>query len=199
MSVTKKCVVIFTEGETEEEFYNCLLEKIKKKNNIQRFKIDKIEKRCLKGIAKFDKKLLNIYKNDLKIKYSGYDIIVFLCYDTDVFHITQNPPVDWTYVDKELYKLGAAKVYHLRAEKCIEDLFLLDIQGIINFLKIKKPRKIIGNNGVEKLEYLFDKGNRLYQKGFSTKGFIQFLDISLILEKEYQMFEPLINELINKD
>ena len=111
----------------KKNFYNLLLEEIKRKNKIYKFSVDKIEKRCLKGIAKFDKKLLNIYKNDIKIRYADYKIIVFLCYDTDVFQISQNPPVDWIDVEKKLYDLGASNVYHIKADKCIEDLFLLDI------------------------------------------------------------------------
>ena len=115
-----------------------------------------------------------------------------------MFQISQNPPVDWIDVEKKLYNLGASNVYHIKADKCIEDLFLLDIDGIVKFLKIKKT-KLIGNNGVERLENLFLKGNRIYQKGFTTKGFIASLNLSLILDKKHEMFEPLINELINNN
>ncbi len=188
----KKCVIIFTEGETEEEFYNVLLDEIKKRYHMQKFSINKLEKRCLKGITKFDNKLLNIYKNDLKIKYKDYEKIIFLCYDTDVFEFTQKPSINWKEVEEKLYELGVNKIYHLSADKCIEDWFLLDIEGILNYLNIKKPKKIIGKNGVEKLEFLFNKGNRLYQKGFATKGFIESLDCSLILDKQYDVFKPLI-------
>ena len=77
MAKSKTCIIIFTEGETEEEFYNLLLEEIKRKNNIHKFSVDKLERRCLKGISKFDKKLLNIYKNDIKVRYYDYKVVVF--------------------------------------------------------------------------------------------------------------------------
>ena len=168
----KKCVIIFTEGETEEIFYNRLLNEIKVETNISKFYIDKLEKRCLKGISKFDKKLINIYKNNLSKKYRDYEIVVFLCYDSDVFDFSTKPPVDWEDIEKKLYKLGASKVYHIEAKKCIEDLFLIDINGICDFLKITVPRNIRGRNAVEKLNYLFYKGKRIYQKGYATKAFI---------------------------
>ena len=195
----KKCVIIFTEGETEEIFYNRLLNEIKVETNISKFYIDKLEKRCLKGISKFDKKLINIYKNNLSKKYRDYEIVVFLCYDSDVFDFSTKPPVDWEDIEKKLYKLGASKVYHIEAKKCIEDLFLIDINGICDFLKINVPRNVRGRDAVEKLNYLFYKGKRIYQKGYSTKGFIESLDISLILNKKYEMFENLIFELTDKN
>ena len=194
----KKCVIIFTEGETEEVFYNRLLNEIKIKTSTSKFYIDKLEKICLKGISKFDKKLINIYKNDLSKKYHNYEIVVFLCYDSDVFDFSTKPPVDWNYIEKNLYELGASKVYHIKAKTCIEDLFLIDINGICDFLKIDVPRNVRGRNAVEKLNYLFYKGKRIYQKGYSTKGFIESLDISLILNKKYEMFENLVYELTYK-
>ena len=77
-------------------------------------------------------------------------------------------------------------------------MFLIDINGICDFLKITVPRNICGRNAVEKLNYLFYKGKRIYQKGYSTKGFIESLDISLILNKKYEMFENLVYELTYK-
>ena len=81
----------------------------------------------------------------------SYSIIY--SYDTDVFEFTQKPSINWKEVENKLYELGVNKIYHLSADKCIEDWFLLDLQGILNYLDIKKPKKIIGKNDVEKLEF----------------------------------------------
>lgn len=49
------------------------------------------------------------------------------------------------------------------------------------------------------MKNLFMRGNRIYQKGFSCEGFINSLDISLILRCKQEMFEPLIKELLNEE
>lgn len=196
MSRKKKCILICYEGETEDEFYSVVLDEIKAINNIDKFNVDKISKRCLQGITRFDKKLINKFANDINTIYKNYDVTIFLCYDTDVFELSAKPVIDWNNVEKELIRLGAKNVYHIRAEKCIEDVFLLDIGGICRYLNIKEVKRVSGNNGIEKMKTLFSKGNRVYQKGYSSSCFIQSLDIRKILSKEMTMFEPLINELL---
>lgn len=197
MGSRKKCIVIYTEGETECEFYDKILDELKRINKIDRFNVDKIIKQCLKGITKFDKKLLKKFEYDIKTKYSEYEIIVFLCYDTDVFDFNAKPPVNWNDVDTKLKILGAKEVYHIKAERCIEDIFLIDTIGICKYLNISQVKKINGQNGVEKMKNLFMKGNRIYQKGFSCEGFINVLDIPLILKEKQVVFKPLTQELLD--
>lgn len=199
MSSRKKCIVIYTEGETECEFYDKLLYELKTIYKIDRFDVDKIIKQCLKGITKFDKKLLKKFEYDIKTKYSEYEIIVFLCYDTDVFDFNAKPPVNWDDVDAKLKRLGAKEVYHIKAEKCIEDIFLIDTIGICKYLNIPQVKKVNGQNGVEKMKNLFMRGNRIYQKGFSCEGFINSLDISLILKEKQVVFKPLVQELLDTE
>lgn len=194
----KRCVVFFTEGEIEDEFYGCLLNEIKESYNVDRFNSDKIIKKCLKGICRFDKKLINKYEIEIKNKYKSYDIIVFLCYDTDYFEFSSKPSVDWNEVNDKLMLLGAKEVYHIKAEKCIEDFLLYDVDGICNYLKIKKPGRIKGKNGVEKLDYLFSLGNRVYQKGYLSKDFIKSLNITKIREYIYKDIEPILDTLLSK-
>lgn len=199
MSSKKKCIVIYTEGETECEFYDKLLDELKRINQIDRFNVDKIIKQCLKGITKFDKKLLKKFEYEIKAKYSDYEIIVFLCYDTDVFDFNAKPLVNWNDVDAKLKRLGAKEIHHIKAEKCIEDIFLIDIIGICKYLNIPQVKRVNGQNGVEKMKNLFMRGNRIYQKGFSCEGFINALDISLILEEKQVVFKPFIQELLDTE
>ncbi len=196
MRSKKKCIVMYMEGETELEFYDLLLNKIKTNYNLEKFRVDKIVKQCLKGISKFDKKLLKKFEYDIKTKYKDYEISVYLCYDTDVFEYNAKPPVNWKKVEKKLKTLGANNVYHIKAQRCIEDIFLLDLSGICKYLNINDLKNINGSNGVEKMKNLFAKGNRIYQKGFSCEGFVQSLNIDLILNKISDMIEPLIDKLI---
>ncbi len=196
MSRKKRCIIIYAEGETEIEFYDSILIKAKEKYGISKFNADKIIKKCLRGITKFDKKLLKKFEYEIIPKYKDYEIIVFLCYDTDVFDCSSNPPVDWKNVELALKKLGTNKVIHIKAERCIEDVFLIDIRGICNFLNIKYTSKISGKDGVTKMQNLFKKGNRIYQKGYACDGFISNLDIEKILEKSKTMLEPFIIEFL---
>ena len=196
MSSKKRCIIIYSEGETDSEFYNSVLTKTKDKYEISQFNADAIIKKCLRGITKFDKKLLKKFEYEIMPKYGDYEIIVFLCYDTDVFDYSSKPPVDWKNVESELKKMGAYKVIHVKAERCIEDVFLIDIEGICNFLKIKKVNNVIGQNGVEKMQNLFNKGNRVYQKGYSCEGLIESLNMEKICEKSKKMLEPFIKEFL---
>ena len=192
----KKCVVIYTEGETDEEFYNMVLETIKEKMPMRKFQVDVLKKSCITGIAKFQKKVVNKFKKEIAVNYSKeYEIIVFLCYDTDVFEFGVHPPVDRERLEKDLIKEGATKVIHLKAKRTIEDFFVYDIDGIAKFLKIKKPQNMSGLTGLQKIDKLFAKANRIYQKGYKCTGFIQSLDMDKIFPKICNEIKPLCIEL----
>ena len=199
MESKKRCIIIYTEGETEEEFYDLVLEKIKEEYGADKFNVNKIIKKCLKGICKFDKKLLRKFEHEIFPKYKDYEIVVFLCYDADVFECSAKPPVDCSKLEQKLIELGANKVIHLKAEKCIEDLFLIDLVSICKYLGIDKIDRINGKNGVEKMKKLFSKGNRIYLKGYSCIGFVKALDMNKILENRKQMFKLLVDEIISSD
>ena len=192
----KKCIVIYTEGETDEEFYDKVLNTIKNKIPCKKFKTEILKKSCITGIAKFQKKLVNKFTKEIANTYSKeYEIIVFLCYDTDVFEFGAHPPVDREKLEKDLLKAGASKVTHLKAKRSIEDFFIYDLDGIVNFLKIKKPQNLKGATGLEKLEKLFSKANRIYQKGHKFSGFIDSLDMNIIFPKICKEIKPLCIEL----
>ena len=188
MKKQKKCIVIYTEGETEEEFYNLILDKTKEKYKIRKFNSDLIIKKCIKGICKFENKLLSKFKKEIISEYKEYRIIVYLCYDTDVFVDSVNPPIDRNKIE-----------VNIKADKCIEDVFLYDIEGICKFLKIKTVKSVSGKNGVEKMKKLFERANRVYQKGYSCEGLVKKLNIDLIEEKIEKQLLPLLNEILPDD
>lgn len=194
--MAKKCVVIYTEGETDEEFYDKVLDTIKSKIPSNKFKVDILKKSCIKGIAKFQKKVVNKFKKEIISSYGkDYEIIVFLCYDTDVFEFGIHPPVDRAKLETDLLNSGASKVIHLKAKKSIEDFFVYDVDGIADFLKIKKPKTLKGSTGLEKLEKLFLKGNRIYQKGHKCVGFISHLNMDIIFPNICSEIKPLCTTL----
>ena len=72
---------------------------------------------------------------------------------------------------------------------------LYDIEGICKYLKIKKPSKLKGKTGIEKMEYLFSLGNRIYQKGYPSENFIKSLNMNIIIDSINNEISPIINEL----
>jgi hypothetical protein len=193
-----KVIVMFTEGETDEEFYKAIINNIRGKISSKRFDVDAIEYKCIRGISKFGSKLLNKFQKEIVPKYSNNDIIVFLCYDTDAFENSQHPPVDRKRLQQQLLQSGAKKVVHLKAARNIEDFFIQDIDGIFNFLRLNKNKINIKNrndSGLELIKYLFRCANRTYQKGYKLEGFINSLNINLISSKICIQLRSLCNEL----
>ncbi len=121
--------------------------------------------------------------------------MVALCYDTDVFGYVQKPKMNWGNIEKMLLQDGAERVIHIRAEKSIEDWFLLDMEGVKRFLKLKPDVQPNGVNGYEKLKSLFKKANKIYTKGQEVNGFVEALDIGLISKKVSNGLELLYREL----
>ena len=60
--------------------------------------------------------------------------------------------MDWKKVENELIKLGVKKVFHIKAQKCIKDVFLTDLKEICDFLNIEPINNIQGTNGIDKLK-----------------------------------------------
>ncbi len=192
-----KIIVIFTEGETDEVFYKrlCNYLRIKTIANI------KIVIKNLKGVGRYESKASAILKHQIISKYPKTEIVVFCSYDLDVFGILfqQKPPVDWKKVETKLRNIGINKIYHLKADNMIEDWFLIDLEGLSKFLKIKQPKKLKGNNAYEKIRGLFKKANKIYQKGSNVHRFVEFLDIVKIyksLDNQFDKLKEEINRLV---
>ena len=97
--------------------------------------------------------------------------------------------------EKDLIDKGASKVIHIKAKKSIEDFFMYDLDGIINYLKIARPKSLKGSTGLKKLETLFLNANRIYQKGHKCSGFIDSLNMNTIFPNICEEIRPLCTEL----
>jgi hypothetical protein len=179
--IMKKTILLFVEGDTEKEFYEVLFQYYRK--------ISKRPLRCnfrvinLKGIGKFENKVSAKIKHELRDKYKGTELVIFCCYDTDVFDLAGKPATQWSVVKKKVADLGISKFNEIAAHKMIEDWFLNDMDGLCSFLNIKNSSKPKGKDGYEKMKTLFRKGNKVYQKGSYCHRFIPMLNISLIVNK----------------
>lgn len=192
-----KYVVIFVEGETEEELYKNYI--------IPLVRNSTLNKRLECEISIFNVRGFGGFKNDSIMKFKklkesnpNKEFIVALCYDTDVFEFASIPPINWNDVKSRMLKFGANEVIQVRARKSIEDWLLYDVTGICKWLRIKEPSKVNGKNGYEKIQSLFRKGNKIYVKGRKVSGLLERLDIQKIMNSTNKELEPLIEILKSK-
>ena len=81
---------------------------------------------------------------------------------------------------------------NLGIKSCIEDWILCDQEGICRFLKLKGvPKTLKGDNGIEILNDLFGKANKVYQKGYQIKDVVATLDMGVIRKKNKDILKPL--------
>lgn len=188
----KYIIVIFVEGDTDYEFYNKLIQyyRANSKSNIRTVKIYN-----LKGIGRFESKVVAKIKYDILPKYDTDKIIVFCCYDTDVFELGKKPPTNWKFIKKQLNNIGITDFNEIKAVRMIEDWFLIDLVGLCSFLKIKSQKSVKGKDGFDKIKNIFKKGNKIYQKGNNSHKFVQTLDISLIRTSLKNKFKKLEEKL----
>lgn len=131
-----KCLVLFVEGQTEVEFYKALIKYIREIHTDKKLE-HKIIYRSIDGIGGYKKEVNRIFLKEILPKVEGCQVTVALCYDTDVFGYVQKPRINWNEVEKILKDDGAHKVLHIKAEKSIEDWFLIDKEGIKAFPKVE--------------------------------------------------------------
>ena len=170
-------IILFVEGDTEKEFYQELINFYRGKIT---GKVPKIKIYNLKGIGRFESKVASKIKSEILPIYSQDKVSIFCCYDSDVFELGKKPPTNWDIVEKKLYELGIKSFFKIIAKRMIEDWFLIDLNGLLAFLKLKKSPNIKGKDANEKMKVLFKAGNKIYQKGNSSHKFIPSLNIENI-------------------
>lgn len=190
-----KCLVLFVEGETEIEFYKRVVANARQKRADG--KLDSyIEYRNVNGIGGFKNIALRKFIKEIRPKYgASCEYCVVLCRDTDVFELASKPPIKWDEVEVAFHENGVQRVIHIEARHSIEDWFLLDVDGILSFLRLSKKTKVSGSNGYDKLKKLFRQANKMYFKGMKSSGLVDRLDIDRIVQDIYDELEPLYKEL----
>jgi hypothetical protein len=191
-----KMIWVVTEGQTDEEYYKQIIREIRKNNDNVPFSVDKIKHTCAKGIGRFEKKIPNVFKKDIIKAFPEHDKVVFLCYDQDVFQFASKPPVDRKRLESTLKECGASKVYHIRADKTIEDVFMKDPEGIKNHLRLSQNYRINTSlSGLDMIKKMFKDANRTYFKGEKTEGLIEALDLTRIMLETCPDLRNLCREL----
>lgn len=191
-------IIIFVEGETEEKFYKELIKFLINKN--QEKDIRKYEVVNLRGIGKFESKMIPKFENGImnKPRYEGCKFSVACSYDEDVFIYQSHPAVDWDDKVTKFRKLKVEPIILISAKEMIEDWFLIDYQGLCKYLNIpiKYPT---GNNGNKKMQNLFKAADKVYIKGSDTGDFVPSLDMNKIYIKLKDKFKDLEDILFIKD
>jgi hypothetical protein len=190
-----KCLVLFVEGDTEVEFYKQVIANAKKLRSNGRFDTS-IDCKSINGVGGFKNIVLRKFVKEIKTKYDDDCIYtVVLCRDTDVFELSQKPPVKWDEVEKKLRDSGADDVIHIEAKHSIEDWFLYDTEGILSFLRLNKKTKVSGKNGYDKLKRLYKLAKKMYYKGMKSNGMVSRLDIDKIANEVKDQLNPLYEAL----
>lgn len=180
------------EGETDEVFFKALIDYYR---TISTSEMRPCKIYNLRGVTRYCSKLLAKLKNDClpDAKNKGYKIQTVCCtYDTDVFEVRNPLMVDWSALRKAVKRMGIEEFIQLGIKSSIEDWLLCDQESICRFLKLKDvPKTLKGNNGNEKLNDLFGRANKVYQKGYQTKDLVTSLDMGVLRNKNKVFLEPL--------
>ena len=177
-------VVIFVEGDTDEVLFKALIEHYRtvSKTELRPCKI------CnLKGVTRYSSKLVAKLQNEYmpEARKKGYQIQTICCsYDTDVFEVRNPMIVNWDTLRKTVKRMGIQEFLQLGIRSSIEDWLLCDIKGICRYLGLTTiPKSLKGNDGNAKLNDLYSKARRIYQKGYQVKELVASLDMSVIRKK----------------
>ena len=188
----KTHILLYVEGDTEDVLFPAIIKYYK-----QTFSCADIEVHIenLKGIGKYSGKAKGILRQLMnKIKKDGDTLKVVLCsYDTDAFEFKSNPPIDWKKLKKEFENItGKKNITLIPIKSSIEDWLLSDIDGLCKYLRIKKkPQRLSGNNGFDKISHWFKQHGKVYYKGYDSKVIINHIDIEKITTTHSAELEPI--------
>ncbi len=186
-------VLLYVEGDTEEEFYRFLLEWLDKTRK-RRPKMKELIIKNLKGIGGFKRIALRYYINHIRDRKLPFSVI--LAYDTDVFEFSSLPPVDWKRVDYLFGNYGVQSIFHIQQRSMIEDWFLGDKEGLCRYLEIPIDTAVPpGDDANKRMQSLFHIANKMYYKGHYTRNFLDDLDIGKIYKQQESSLQPLVDLL----
>lgn len=193
-------VVIFVEGDTDEVLFKALIEHYQ---TISKTEILPCIICNLKGVTRYSSKLVAKLQNEYlpEARKKGYQIQTICCsYDTDVFEARNPLIVNWAALRKTVKRMGIQEFLQLGIRSSIEDWILCDMEGICRYLGLSAiPKSLKGTNGNTKLNDLYSKARKIYQKGYQVKELVASLDMSVIRKKNVDTladFEKALNVTI---
>ena len=180
----KAHVVIFVEGDTDKLLFDALVRYYRQQYGAG---IASCEVRNLHGVSRYMSKVSGKLRNQIipAVEKKGMEVKAVCCsYDTDVFEYAERPVVDWNRVEAEVKRMGVKNFCQVKVEQMIEDWLLDDMEGLCGYLKLKRrPAKLQGKNGYERVKSLYKAGGQVYVKGFGADGLVAALDMGVIRQK----------------
>lgn len=199
----KKGIAFIFEGDTEKVFYQALLKHLCEKYDGVSFEksADANSGEVYYTLGNDDNKMLvrfNVVGTISQITNSGswfearcygqnkgLPWTVFLCYDTDNYtpNISKFYEDDWKELRKTISKHKTCEIIDLAAQADIEDIMLLDLEGVFNFLDMEPIPDPTGNKGKAKMKKIFrTKGQGCaYHAGERAEDLIKALDLDKII------------------
>lgn len=196
-----KAIAFILEGDTEELFYlrflwfmcekyHYTLEKCSDDYSKETIYIIKSSEACILvkcyvvGTIPNMPQAASWFKNLCSKRYK-IPWTVCLCYDTDEYKedISKFHQGDWEHLYKKIKTRDT--VIDLAASADIEDIMLLDRQGICDYLGIditQFPQTLKGAKGKKKMKALFRQFGQYYQEGTRANGLISSLDMQLLID-----------------
>lgn len=191
-------IAFICEGETEEVFYKTLVQKYSMIMKAEHYGNDNLDGTAI--IIRTEEKSVRIsfkctstcsqitnqvewIRNEYADKIRNRDICIYICYDTDSYRedITRFEEGDWEYFIKQIEKIsGEINIIQLAAKAQIEDIMLIDKNGIKKYLgltEIAIPNK---SKGKYKMREVFKQANKCYREGYRSERFINSLDFEYI-------------------
>lgn len=114
------------------------------------------------------------------------DWTAFLCYDTDNYtpNISKFYKDDWSELRKTISKHRSCTIIDLAAQADIEDIMLLDLEGIFRYLEMEPIPMPTGNKGKAKMKKIFRAKGRgcAYHEGERAAPLINALDFDKIIK-----------------
>ena len=122
---------------------------------------------------------------------------VFLCYDTDSpdKDISKFYQDDWKLLRDELKKAKAKEIVDLAACADIEDVMLIDIEGICKYLGISVPTELKGRKGKAKMKALYRSCGSTYHEGEKSADMVETLNFQKIMDDGPIDLHKLVDEI----
>ncbi len=197
-----KGVAFILEGTTEKVFYLELLKFFQKKHPEVDFirNLDDntgeisyiLQKASTKVLIKFNvvgtiSQVINSgewFVNRCLQPHKGIHWTTFLCYDTDNYtpNISKFYEGDWKELRKKITK-GRNDIIDIAAQADIEDILLIDLEGIYHYLGLPVEELPSGGKGKSKMKKIFRKKGVgfAYHEGERALPLIQALDLEKIV------------------
>ena len=205
MTTNKYClgIALIMEGDTEKYFYEEILKRICIDNQINFEKVLDEEELSYFYELTYNEQTVIVkikntetitqitnqylwFKNNCSDKYNNINWYVALCYDTDGKSITAFSQFDWYSLKERICNLNNVKeIFDCAAQQDVEDLFLIDFKGILNFLNVTDNLDVTdlkGRKGKIKLKNLYtDYTSLTYHEGKRALPLICSLDLRKII------------------